>query len=211
MKLWIVFVIAFIVIAGCSQPDLPSSTAGGKSIGPDDAAIVVTEFSDFQCPYCAAAAGFQPALIERFRQNDPSWQPAVPGLIDLAEAGKIRFVFKHFPIPNHQYAQKAAEAAQCADEQGKFWAYHDALFDKQSSMSITNMKKWAVDLGLDSEQFNSCLDSGKYTTMVLEEYEEGQSLGVDGTPTFFVNGVKIIGAQPFSAIEEAIASENKSE
>lgn len=188
-----------------------TGTAAGKYfnsddpiIGPETAKVTIVEFSDFQCPYCAAATGDQAALIAQFRTRDPSWEAPVPKLKELADQGKIRFVFRHFPLSGHQYAQKAAEAAECAKEQGKFWEYHDTLFKNQNALTVPALKGYAGDLGLDQAAFDSCLDEGKKAASVKADLADGSKLGVDGTPAFFVNDKLVSGAQSFSAFEQMI-------
>ena len=177
------------------------SAADGYFLGPEDAEIEIIEFSDFECPYCGAAMGTHDALVSQFKSRDPSWEAAGPRLKELAEQGKIKLVFRHFPLGFHQDAMPAAIASECAGEQGKFWEYHDALFENQESLTNTDLKKYAVDLGLETKQFNECLDSGKYEAKVQQDMADGQSYGVSGTPAFFVNGQLLSGAQPFSAFE----------
>ncbi|MAG20149.1 hypothetical protein CL618_01820 [archaeon] len=176
-------------------------------LGPEDAEIVVIEFSDFECPYCAAAFGTHDVLVDRFKSQDPTWEASVPKLKELAMEGKIKFVFRDFPLTGHAKAQKASEASECADDQGKFWEYHDLLFEKQSELDIEDLKKHASDLGLDRNEFDSCLDSGKYEDEVKKDLADGQKYGVSGTPAFFVNGQLLSGAQPFSAFEKVLGLE----
>ena len=104
-------------------------------------------------------------------------------------------------------AQKAAEAAECADEQGKFWEYHDLIFARQASLSLENLKSWAVELGLDAGAFNTCLDSGAMAGEVGEDAQAGRAAGVTGTPAFLVNGQLITGARPVEAFAAAIEQE----
>ena len=101
-------------------------------------------------------------------------------------------------------AQKSAEASECADEQGKFWEYHDNIFENQASLSIDNLKKWAKDLSLNENKFNSCLDSGKYADEVKKDMNNGASVGVRGTPYFMVGNTVLEGAYPFEAFKQAI-------
>ena len=133
-------------------------------LGPEDAKVTVIEYSDFECPYCAASAGTHELLIQRFKSSDPSWEASVPRLKELAEEGKIKLVYKDFPLSGHKNAQKAAEAGQCANEQGMFWEYHDIMFENQAALDIASLKQYAGNLGLDTGQFDECLDSGKYAT-----------------------------------------------
>jgi len=155
--------------------------------GNPNASITLVEFSDFECPFCERQYQTLKQLLKEYPQE-------------------IRLVYKHFPLGFHQYAQKAAEASECADEQGKFWEYHDKLFENLDSYSVDNFKKWATDLSLKSSQFNSCLDSGKYAQKVQADAKEGAQKGVNGTPATFINGQLISGALPYSAFKEAIDS-----
>lgn len=112
-------------------------------------------------------------------------------------------IHKHF----HENAQKAAEASECADEQGKFWEYHDTIFENQNLIDISSLKKYAADLGLNTAEFDSCLDSGEMASEVQKDFKDGQSYGVQGTPAFFINGIPISGAQPYEVFEQAIESQ----
>jgi protein-disulfide isomerase len=162
--------------------------------GSKNAPITIVEFSDFQCPFCAR---FYAQTLPSIEEN-------------YIKTGKVKFIYRDFPLNFHQYAQKAAEAAECADEQGKFWEYHDILFQKQSEWSsagIEKLKEYAQNFGLDIAKFNECLDSGKYTGEVQKDYSDGSNYGVTGTPTFFINGIEVVGAQPYSVFEQIIEQE----
>ncbi len=162
----------------------------GPYEGDEDAPVTVVVFDDFQCPFCG----------KFFRETLPKLRS------DYIDTGKVKFVFKHFPLSFHQYAEKAAEAAKCAEEQGKFWEMHDKLYENQDALDVDSLKSYAADLGLDTEQFNDCLDSGKYADDVQSDFNEGVDLGVSGTPTFFINGEKLVGAQPYSVFQQVINS-----
>jgi protein-disulfide isomerase len=127
----------------------------------------------------------------------------------------VKYVFRDYPLSFHQYAEKAAEAADCADEQGKYWEYHDLLFENQTAHNATlqtdglegvlsTFKSYAADLGLDTATFDDCLDSGKYASEVQNDIQDGQAYGVSGTPAFFINGQLVSGAQPFSVFQQVI-------
>ncbi len=176
-------------------------------LGPEDAIVTVVEFSDFECPYCGAAAGTYDQLISQFKARDPSWEAAVPKLKEMAEQGKIKFVYRDFPLSFHQNAQKAAEAAECADEQDKFWEMHDKIFENMDDLSVPALKQYAKDLGLNSAEFDTCLDSGQMAEEVQKDLADGKIAGITGTPGFFINGQLISGAQPFSAFEQIIEAE----
>jgi len=177
------------------------------SIGPADAKVTVIEFSDFQCPFCGAASGTHEALIRQFNQQDPTWTAAVPELKKLAQEGKIRLVFRDFPLNIHPDAPKAAEAAECAEEQDRFWDYHDKLFENQEALSVDNLKQYAKDLKLNTAAFNECLDSGKMKADVDKDFADGAAVGVSGTPAFFINGRIVEGAQSFTALKKVIDEE----
>ena len=120
---------------------------------------------------------------------------------------KIRLVFRDFPLPFHDNAHIASEAAQCAHEQGKFWDYHDKLFENQRALEPDNLKQYAADLELDTTAFNTCLDSREFKADVEQDHQDGQQYGVSGTPAFFINGRFISGAQPFEAFARIIDEE----
>jgi protein-disulfide isomerase len=156
--------------------------------GPANAPIELIEFSDFQCPYCLRA------------------NPVVTQVLN-AYGDKIRFTYRHYPLGNHPNARPAAEASQCANEQGKFWPYHDRLFATASRLGPDDLKQDAAALGLDTAKFNACVDSHKYKADVDADVAAGDEAGVDGTPAFFINGRMISGAQPFEAFKRIIDEE----
>jgi len=156
-------------------------------IGPEDAPVTIIEFSDFQCPYCAR---FQSETLPQILSN---------------YGDRVRFVYRDFPLTSlHQYAVKAAEASECADDQGAYWKYHDLLFQNQSALDDASLKNYAASLGLDTAAFNQCLDSDSNVSEIQKDYQDGITAGVQGTPAFFVNGVLIEGAQPYSVFQAAI-------
>jgi len=157
-------------------------------LGDANAKVTIVEFSDFQCPYCGR---FYSESLPQIEEN-------------YVKTGKVKIVFRHFPLSFHPYAQKASEATECANEQGKFWEYHNKLFENQGALTITDLKQYATDLGLDATKFNACLDSGKMASEVQKDFNAGQQYGVSGTPAFFVNGVSIVGAQPYAAFQQLI-------
>jgi len=198
--------ISILLLVGCGNDleILEPVDLADPFVGPEDAEIVVIEYSDFQCPYCGAAAGINDQLIGQFKSQHAGWEPAVVGLKALAAEGKIKLVFKHFPLGFHNYAQKAAEAAEAASAQGMFWEYHDKLFANPNDLSEKDLIKYAGEVGLDVDQFTRELQGEAYAASVKRDALEGSRAGVTGTPSFFVNGVMFEGAQPFSAIEAEI-------
>ena len=178
-------------------------------LGPKNAKVTVIEFSDFECPYCGAAMGTQPDLIARFKSQNPNWEAAGPKLEEIARQGKIRLVFKQFPLDFHQNALPAAEASLCANEQGKFWEYQGELFKNQEKLGKDLYIELAEKLGLNKDKFTQCIKSNKYQQKIQDELDYGKQIGVSGTPTFFVNGLKIVGAQPYSIFKQIIDGELK--
>lgn len=162
--------------------------------GSADAPVTIYEFSDYQCPFC----------LRFFQETKP--------LLDeqYIDTGKVRFVYKDFPIDSiHAQARLASEAAECAGAQDAYWEMHDRLFAGKDEWADNPafsalFKGYAVELGLDSGTFDNCLDNGVYSDEVQADLEEGQRAGVTGTPTFFINGQMLVGAQPFEVIAQAI-------
>jgi protein-disulfide isomerase len=164
------------------------ATANSPAQGPSNAPIEMVEFSDFQCPFCLRA--------------DPTVRQVLSTYGD-----RIRFVYRHFPLPNHPNAQPAAEAAACADQQGKFWQYHDKLFADPSHLGVADLKKRAVEVGLDTAKFDACVDSHASKAHVDADVRDGQEAGVNGTPAFFINGRMLSGAQPYDQFKRIIDQE----
>ncbi len=174
------------------------SLAGNPMLGKKDAPITLIEFSDYQCPFC-----------DRF------FRTTLPTLkTEYIETGKVRYVFRDFPLDQiHPYARKAAEAAHCAGDQGKYWEMHDVIFQNRKALQIDKLKTHATNLKLDATAFNACLENGKYTAEVEKDYQDGTAAGVRGTPGFFIGktragdsiqGTLISGAQPFAVFRQTI-------
>lgn len=170
------------------EPPRVDVAAAGYSRGPLAAPVTVVEFADFQCPYSARARATVAALLDRHQRQ-------------------VRHVFRNFPLPIHPDAWKAAEAAACAGEQGRFWEMHDRLFGSQDRLKTPDLKQHASALGLDGTAFSRCLDSGRYEADVRSDLEAGNSYGVVGTPAFFINGRPLLGAQPLESFEEVVSDE----
>jgi protein-disulfide isomerase len=166
-------------------PILQVTVDDDPSIGPVDAPITIVEFSDFQCPYCQKSVGVLKELRRIYGE-------------------KIRVVYRDYPGPNHPYAQQAAEAAQCAREQGKFWEYHDILFDRQTPGKGWDFPALAKELGLKQDAFVACITTRRYREEVTNDLRDGFKLGMTSTPTFFINGRPLVGAQPVAAFQTLI-------
>jgi len=169
--------------------------------GNPDAPITIVEFSDYQCPFCARFyAQTLPLLLEEY-----------------IDEGKVNLVYRDFPVQRiHPNALSAAAAAECADDQGKYWEYHDTLFEKQnawakldSNSAISTFSQFAAEIELEQQQFDNCLESGKYLEEVQADFSDGKNYQVTGTPGFFIGNedigfVKIIGAKPYDAFKKVI-------
>ena len=180
------------------QPPTPTSPVNVSvghfpALGSAKAPVTVIEFADYRCPFC-----------ERF------YSDAEKSLIkDYVNTGKVKFYFRSFAFLGPA-STVASEAAECANEQGQFWKFHDWMYNNQADESNTdyyskeNLIKYATNLGLNSSKFSSCLNSDKYAAAVQQDLTEGQNAGVNGTPTTFINGKPLVGAQPYSAVKSAI-------
>lgn len=189
---------------GPPAPKEPESVsiAGHPFLGNKDASVVLVDFSDYQCPFCGRF----------FRDTMPQLQR------DYIQTGKVKYVFRDFPLTIHPNALKAAEAAQCAGDQGKFWEMHFRLFQNQQALELPNLSSYAVALGLDQSKFNQCLQSGKYAATIQKDMEEGGTAGIEGTPSFLIASLDqkgsgnsnlrvlkmITGSQPYSVFKAAL-------
>lgn len=186
--------------AAASAPEAAASTSqvtrievdagGDPSLGPIDAPVTIVEFSDFTCPYCQRwHLEVSQALFDRYPEQ-------------------IRFVYKDFPIVGGGRAGfLGAQAAHCAEEQGAYWDFHDALFSGAYVVDSAGIDQVAVDLGLDLDPFKECMVEARYAEEVRDDFNYGVSLGVTSTPSFFINGIPLIGAQPLENFVQIIDSE----
>ncbi|MBS1984190.1 MAG: DsbA family protein [Bdellovibrionales bacterium] len=157
-------------------------------LGGANAKVVINEFSDFQCPFCAKGR----AVVEQ---------------INKAYGDKVKIVFRHFPLDFHPQAMPAAIASVCAQKQGKFWEMHDKMFENQKDLNPEGIKKFAKDSGIDMAKFDTCLADGSISATIRADQAVAEEVGVNSTPTFFVNGKKINGAMPFEQFKSIIDSE----
>ncbi len=157
-------------------------------LGDEDAPVTMIEWSDFECPFCGR---FYSQTEEQLIQQ-------------YVDTGKVKFVYRDFPLSFHPNAQKAAEAGECADEQGKFWEMHDLLFEQGVQGGVAGFKQYAQQIGLDTAEFSQCLDSGAMASEVQNDFNDGQRVGISGTPGFIINGQLVSGAQPFQVFQQVI-------
>ncbi len=183
-------------------PENPTivSIEGGATKGNKNAKVTLVEFTDYQCPFCS----------RHFRETMPQIDN------DYVKTGKIRYVLREFPLELiHPLAFKAAEAANCSGEQGKYWEMHDRLFANQNALAAQQLPSHAAAIGLDAGKFKTCLESGKYAAKVRKDQADAQQAGINGTPTFFIGLTdpkgseikavrKIVGAQNYAAFKAAI-------
>jgi protein-disulfide isomerase len=166
---------------------------GRPAQGPEDAAVTMVEFVDYECPFCGSYA----------RETMPR--------IEREYGDRIRYVSMHFPLSIHEHAQAAARAAECAYEQDRFWEYHDELFAHQDHLDEAGLRRAAERVGLDLEAFESCVEAPETRDQVAADAEAGQGYGVSSTPTFFIDGTPLVGAQPYeqiaAALDEALGEE----
>jgi len=186
-------------VAGAPSPSAPSGAQVNMEAlmdddavkGDPDAPVTIIEWSDFECPFCARFYTETLGLIEQQYIN----------------TGKVKLIYRDFPLSFHPNAQKAAEAAECAGEQGEYWEMHDLLFEKGVSGGVAAFKSYAQQLGLDTAAFNECLDTGAMAAEVQKDMADGAAAGITGTPGFLVNGKLVSGAQPFSVFQQIIEAE----
>jgi len=166
-----------------------SIAGNGHSRGEADAPVTVVEFSDYQCPYCKRAEPIIEALLERYPDQ-------------------VRFEYRHFPLESiHPRARPASEAALCAGEQDQFWKYHRLVFEKAPALSDVNLREYAAELELDADEFDRCLQEGRFREAVDADLEAGRGIGVSGTPSFFVNGIPVTGPRNIDSFAELIDEE----
>ncbi len=169
-------------------PIVEVATAGRPEKGGRDAAVTIIEFSDYECPFCKRAEGVVDQVVSTY-------------------GDKVKVVFRDFPLPFHANARPAAEAANCAASQGKFWEYHGKLFANQTALTPDKLNGYATEIGLDGQKFSECLAQKPHAAAIDKDIEDGQKVGVSGTPAFFINGRMLSGAQPFEKFKELIDEE----
>ncbi|APJ02535.1 DsbA family protein [Silvanigrella aquatica] len=181
-----------IEVTGASKPSTPKvniDIGNSPSKGPKDAPITIVEFADFQCPYCATA---QPTVEEVLKKYK----------------GKVRYVFKNYPLVQiHPEAIPAAIAAECANKQDKYWQMHDGLFENHNKLGEETYNKLAQNIGLKLDEFNNCRKDTSVRDKINAEMEYGQSLGINATPAFYINGIQLMGSLPKAEFEKVINSE----
>lgn len=193
---WLIFLLVMPLSAiSQTQPANQTSAGAAPTLGSPSAPVVIIEFSDFQCSFC-----------KRF------WVETLPRLKEAyLDTGKARFIYRHFAILG-KHSEQAALAAACAQEQGRFWEYHDQLFRNQGGLAFTEakLKQYSDDIGLNAGVFGTCLGTGKYREKVERETAAAVNLGGRGTPFFIVEQRLLFGAQPYSVFQRIIDEELKS-
>ncbi len=159
--------------------------------GDKNAPVTIVEFSDYECPFCEK---FYTQTLPQIEAN-------------YIKTGKVKLIYRDYPLGFHAQAQKAAEAAECAGEQDKYYEMHNLLFEKGVAGGVSSFKAYAKELKLDATKFDQCLDSGKMSVEVQKDAADGSKYGVQGTPAFFINGRLISGAQPYAVFQQAIEAE----
>lgn len=182
------------------DPAPPVTVAGAPVKGDPKATLVIVEFSDYECPFCGRSFRETHGQLDR----------------EYIRTGKVRYVFRDFPLEHiHPHAAKAAEAARCAGDQGKYWEMHDRLFAHQSELARPDLSAHAGALALDVATFDRCVDDGRQAQAVKRSFEDGRRIGVDGTPTFFIGRARddastiaaaavLVGSQPYEAFKQAL-------
>ena len=165
-------------------------TKGAHTKGPDDAKVTLVEFADFQCPACAAAFPVIEEIANEYKD-------------------KLKFVYRHFPLPSHQHARLAAQSAEAAGEQGKFWEYYSVLYDRQTAWSASSdtrklFDSYAKELGLNLKKFEETIDANKHLAKINADAKDGESFGVNSTPTFFLNGERMVGVPDKEVLKSKI-------
>lgn len=172
------------------RPTYKVEIGNAPSFGKKTAKVHIVEFSDFECPHCKRAHDVVKKIRKKYKDS-------------------VYLAYKHFPLPFHKNATLAAEASLCANDENKFWAVHDFMYSNQDKLQISELKKLPKIIGLNSIKFNNCLDGHKYAEQIRSDIEEARKLGIQGVPTFFINGKLVSGAQEFELFEEIIKEELK--
>ncbi len=186
----VVVVLVSVLSGGGSDEPQVQTSSEGKIKGDSAAPVAIIEYADFQCSHCREFATTSARLIDR----------------EYVATGLVSVEFRSFAVLG-EASVRAAEAAECVNDQGEFWEYHDILFENQGAFSDDRLKRYADELGLDHEAFDTCLDGREYLSEVLRQRNEGEALGVSGTPYFFINGQVIAGNQDYEVFEAVIEEE----
>jgi len=169
-------------------PRLEVSVEGSPSLGPEDATVTIVEWSDFQCPYCRRSGPVLKELVAKYPEQ-------------------VRVVYRHLPLPMHARARHSAEASACAGEQGRFWDYHDVVFENPGALSDEDLSRYATELDLDVARFEECYETGRYAAQVRADAEAAGAVGITGTPGFVVNGRVVRGYKSVEEFEKIIQEE----
>ncbi|MFQ5723194.1 MAG: thioredoxin domain-containing protein [Terriglobia bacterium] len=168
-----------------APPTVQLDNGEREGLGNPNAPVTLVEFGDFQCQHCRAAVPVVREILARY-------------------SGRVRYVYRHFPLPHHQWARMAAEASECARDEGKFWEYHDLLFENAQPLSYFKLLDLASSVGLDAKDFERCLMTQRYLPVVEEDIREGRRVGISATPTFFINGRRFSGTPTVEQLQQLI-------
>ena len=199
------FLLTAVLLLFVASPAAAQATFIGidddPQLGNADAKVTIIEFGDYQCPLCRAF-----------------WRDTLPRIEkEYVDTGRVRIVFRDFPIQDvHPEATVTAMAAEGAEDQGKYWEFHDKVFREQDRRgrdiirySARDVRRWATEIGLETAAFNECLDSERHKAEVQKDYQDGADIGMNGTPVFFINGRALVGAHPFATFQKIIEEELK--
>lgn len=195
-------------ITGNTTADItPLAIGNSPVLGNPDAPVTIYEFSDFSCPFCAAASGYNQEIQQSLKARIPGWEAPIPEIKkEYIDSGKVKIVFKYFP--GHGGAKAAHQVALGLNEQGLFWKFHDKVFESQQNLNnMDKMKDIAKELGADMQKLNNYINSGKALAQLDEDTAMGQSQNIKGTPAFVINGRLIEGAESFSTFRKIIEPE----
>jgi len=176
--------------AAAPAPDVIQTVeiAGAPLIGPESAPVTIVEFSDFECPFCSRVN----PVLEQLRETYPE---------------EVRVAFKHFPLAFHKQAMVAHKASVAAADQGKFWEMHDLIFGDRDKLDPASLRAHAESIGLDMAKYDASMESPDLEQRIQADMDQGQQLGVRGTPSFFINGRMLSGAKPYADFEQRVKEE----
>ncbi|MFC1613393.1 DsbA family protein [Patescibacteria group bacterium] len=181
-------------------------TSADNVKGDENAPLTIVLYDDFECPFCGAFEGTNQEVMDMLQQRSPGWEAVMPNLTkDYIDTGKVKLVYRHFPLSFHQNALPAAEATECAGAQDKFWEMHDAIFAVNGEeLSLEKFAQMAEDLDLDMDKYNSCMDNHETVGKIQADMQSAQAVGVNGTPGVYIGDQLVSGAVPYSDFKQIV-------